>query len=133
MPPESRFLPRARRARAELLALLPWRPPRTDGAPEDLLRLVEAAALHTAARHVLLRLRVPTGLSKETRAGWRAGRAAAVLALVAEAERLAPLLPPAPETSVPAVPGAGDRRGLDWSQEHASTAGPAATTPPGDR
>ncbi|MFD8211496.1 hypothetical protein ACFV2S_34530 [Streptomyces sp. NPDC059695] len=126
MPPESRFLPRARRARAQILALLPWRPPRTDCELEELLRLVEAAALHTAAQHVLLCLRVPTGLSKEKRAGWRAARSAAVLALVAEAERLAPLLPPAPETSMPAVPDVGDRWGLDWSQDHASTAGLAA-------
>ncbi|WP_329850442.1 hypothetical protein [Streptomyces sp. SP18ES09] len=72
-------------------------------------------------------MRVPTGLSKEKRAGWRAARAA-VLALVAEAERLAPPLPPAPETSVPVVPGAGDWRRLDWSQDHPSTAGPAAPT-----
>ncbi|MBD2829921.1 hypothetical protein ID875_21395 [Streptomyces globisporus] len=77
------------------------------------MRVVEAAALHAAAKGVLAGLPVPSGLSAQARAGWRAARAAAVLALVAEAERT---MPPPPLDALVAVsgPGGGERWTLDW-------------------
>ncbi|MFJ5099336.1 hypothetical protein [Streptomyces sp. NPDC088557] len=114
---------RARRARAQLLALRDRRPLAADHEPEGLLRVVEAAALHRAAGLVLRALPVPPGLSVEAAASWRAARSAAVLALVDEADRTAPP-PPSPSASCPppAVPaGEGPPPGLDWSQDPAST------------
>ncbi|MFC8013550.1 hypothetical protein [Streptomyces cinereoruber] len=103
MPHYPRRLPaRARRARTQLLGLISGRRPRADYGPEGLLRVVEAAALDAAAKRLL---RDPTGapldLSEEAAAGWRAGRAAAVLDLIAEAERIAPPPPPLPPSPAP--------------------------------
>ncbi|MGW2304449.1 hypothetical protein, partial [Streptomyces sp. NPDC001809] len=71
---------RACRARAQLLGLIARSRTRTDYGPEELLRVVEAAALDAAAKRLLGdSAAVPPGLSQEAAAGWRAGRAAAVL------------------------------------------------------
>ncbi|MFJ4873353.1 hypothetical protein [Streptomyces sp. NPDC088757] len=129
MPAASRLSTRARRARARLLALLSPRPPYTDEEPEELLRLVEAGALHTAAGQVLRCLPVPPDLSKEARAGWRAARTAAVLALLAEAKQIAPPPPPPVPLScrsrtVPAQEDDGPWTAwgmLDWSRDSAGT------------
>ncbi|MFF5638441.1 hypothetical protein [Streptomyces sp. NPDC012825] len=104
-------------------------PPYEDEEPEELLRLVEAGALHTAAGQVLRRLPVPPDLLKEARAGWRAARTAAVLALLTEAEQIAPpSLPPAPLfcrlRTVPAQQDDGPwtaRGTLDWGRDSAGT------------
>ncbi|MEW1701040.1 hypothetical protein [Streptomyces sp. NPDC091278] len=117
-----RLTTRARRARAQLLALTRRSRLCPDHAPEDLLLVVEAAAVQAAARRVLRLTPVPRGLSAEAAAGWRAARSAAVLALVAQADLLAPP-PPAPGRLAPPRPGGPDARevrtghGLDWSQE----------------
>ncbi|MFE0778931.1 hypothetical protein [Streptomyces sp. NPDC058861] len=107
----SRLPARARRARAQLLGLISRCRTREDYPPEELLRVVEAAALDAAAKRLLLD---PTGapldLSQEAAAGWRAGRAAAVLDLLAQAEQIAPPLPvrplayPEPTTPPPPRP-----------------------------
>ncbi|MBX7471243.1 hypothetical protein K1Y80_34865 [Streptomyces sp. MAG02] len=118
------FPARARRARVQIFGLMSRRPSRPDYTPEELLQVVEAAALHAAAKGVLARLPVPPGLSAEARAGWRAARAAAVLALVAEAERTSPAPPPAPEVAAPSGSGVGGGwagRTLDWSQIQTKT------------
>ncbi|MFJ9434765.1 hypothetical protein ACIRQY_34660 [Streptomyces sp. NPDC101490] len=112
---------RARRARAQLLALRDRRPLAADHEPEALLRVVEAAALHRAAGLVLRALHVPPGLSVEAAASWRAARSAAVLALVDEADRTTPP-PPSASCPPPAAPGRdGPPPGLGWSQDPAST------------
>ncbi|MFJ5099259.1 hypothetical protein [Streptomyces sp. NPDC088557] len=113
---------RARRARAQLLALRNRRPLAADYEPEALLRVLDADTLHRAAQLVLRVLPVPPGLSAEAAVGWRAARAAAVLALVDEADRTAP--PPlADRVSPPArtVRDDGPPPGLDWSRDPAST------------
>ncbi|MEV7676711.1 hypothetical protein [Streptomyces sp. NPDC088752] len=71
--------------------------------------MVEAAALDAAAKRLLDDpATVPPDLPQEEAAGWRAGRAAAVLDLLAQAERSTPP-PPArplahPERTTPPPP-----------------------------
>ncbi|MGW1129854.1 hypothetical protein [Streptomyces sp. NPDC002526] len=86
---------RARRARAQLFGLMSRRPRRADYPPDGLLLVLEAAALHRAATTVLRRLHAPHGLSAAERTSWYAARTAAVLALIAEAEQIAPAPPQA--------------------------------------
>ncbi|MFC7979754.1 hypothetical protein ACFUT3_31535 [Streptomyces cinereoruber] len=109
------------------------RPRRADYDPEELLRVVEATALHTAAKGVLRRLRVPPGLSAEAGSGWRAARAAAVLALIEEAERTAPPPPApappkkkrsAPPPPPPARPAAVLGEPIDWGEDEEEDTGP---------
>ncbi|MGW4725443.1 hypothetical protein [Streptomyces sp. NPDC004291] len=108
-PYPSRLPARARRARAQLLGLISRCRTRTDYAPEELLRVVEAAALDAAAKRLLDDpASVPPDLLQEVAAGWRAGQPAAVLDLLAQAERIAPP-PPArplayPEPTTPPPP-----------------------------